>query len=57
MYAELSIARRIALGLPNVNVMNPKYLEWYSPYLGLEHTIQVSKVNRVNRFNKEVEDN
>jgi len=21
--------------------VNPKYLEWYSPYLDLEHTIQV----------------
>jgi len=30
-----------------VNAFNPKYLEWYSPCLDLEHTIQVCRGERV----------
>jgi len=32
-----------------VNPFNPKYLEWYSPHLDLEHTIQVCRceLNRI----------
>jgi len=31
-----------------INPFNSKYLEWYSPYLDLEHTIQVCRGERVN---------
>jgi len=30
-----------------LNPFNPKYLEWYSPCLDLEHTIQVCRGERV----------
>jgi len=30
------------------NPFNPKYLEWYSPYLDLEHTIQICRGERIN---------
>jgi len=30
-----------------INPSKPKYLEWYSPYLDLEHTIQVCRGERV----------
>jgi len=26
-----------------INLLNPNYLEWYSPYLDLEHAIQVCR--------------
>jgi len=31
-----------------LNPFNPKYLEWYSPYLDMGHTIQVCRGERVN---------
>jgi len=35
-----------------VNPFNPKYLEWYSPCLDLEHTKQVCRGERIiiNKF-------
>jgi len=29
------------------NSFNPQYLQWYSPNIGLEHTIQVCRGERV----------
>jgi len=30
-----------------INRFNPKYLEWYSPSLDLEHTVQIYRGERV----------
>jgi len=35
-----------------INPFNPKYLDWYSPCLVLEHTILICRGERVNKFHQ-----